>query len=168
MFTTPGIPMIFQGQEFLSDAWFQDQTALDWGKAERFGGILQIYSDLIKLRRNWHNTTRGLTGQHIDVYHAEQGSLVVAFHRWDAGGPQDSVVVVANFSSQTHSDYRIGMPASGLWRLRFNSDWQGYDQEFTGAPTTDIDAQAEPMDHQPASAALVIGPYSVVIFSQDG
>ena len=168
VFTTPGIPMIFQGQEFLSDAWFQDQTALDWGKAERFGGILQIYSDLIKLRRNWHNTTRGLTGQHIDVYHAEQGSLVVAFHRWDAGGPQDSVVVVANFSSQTHSDYRIGMPASGLWRLRFNSDWQGYDQEFTGAPTTDIDAQAEPMDHQPASAALVIGPYSVVIFSQDG
>ncbi len=30
VFTTPGIPMLFQGQEFLSGGWFQDTVPLDW------------------------------------------------------------------------------------------------------------------------------------------
>ncbi len=34
--TAPGIPMLFQGQEFLEDGWFQDHIPLDWEKDERF------------------------------------------------------------------------------------------------------------------------------------
>ena len=28
--TSPGIPMIFQGQELLEDRWFQDKVPIDW------------------------------------------------------------------------------------------------------------------------------------------
>ena len=31
--TSPGIPMLFQGQELLEDRWFDDTVALDWEKA---------------------------------------------------------------------------------------------------------------------------------------
>ncbi|MFW5680725.1 MAG: alpha-amylase family glycosyl hydrolase, partial [Pseudomonadota bacterium] len=39
MFTSPGIPMLFQGQEFLEDEWFRDVDPLDWSKKDRFAGI---------------------------------------------------------------------------------------------------------------------------------
>ena len=32
--TSPGIPMLFQGQELLEDRWFDDTVALDWAKAQ--------------------------------------------------------------------------------------------------------------------------------------
>ena len=36
--TSPGIPMLFQGQELLEDRWFDDTVALDWTKAEQQRG----------------------------------------------------------------------------------------------------------------------------------
>ena len=63
VFTAPGIPMIFQGQEFLEDKFFQDSVPLDWTKRTTYAGIHALYRDLIRLRRNWFNQTRGLGGQ---------------------------------------------------------------------------------------------------------
>ena len=34
VFTTPGIPMLFQGQEFLQAGWFQDSEPIDWQLAQ--------------------------------------------------------------------------------------------------------------------------------------
>jgi len=98
VFTAPGIPMIFQGQEFLEDGFFQDTDPLNWGRLRTFGGIHLLYRDLIRLRRNWFNHTRGLRGQHINVHHVNNAEEVIAFHRWEHGGPGDDVVVVANFA----------------------------------------------------------------------
>ena len=49
VFTSPGIPMIFQGQEFLEDGWFEDSNPLDWEKLETFSGIYLLYATLFKL-----------------------------------------------------------------------------------------------------------------------
>src|SRR5205823_2178664 len=48
LLTSPGIPMLFMGQEFLEDAGFpfNQAAALDWTKEQRFAGIQQLYSDL--------------------------------------------------------------------------------------------------------------------------
>ncbi len=67
--TAPGIPMLFQGQEFLQDGWFKDTDELDWDKADQFGGIVELTADLIRLRLNKDGLTKGLTGQNIDVFH---------------------------------------------------------------------------------------------------
>lgn len=58
--TAPGIPMLFMGQEFLEPGAWSDARELDWSKLERFSGIRALYRDLIRLRRNWFDTTRGL------------------------------------------------------------------------------------------------------------
>jgi 1,4-alpha-glucan branching enzyme len=166
VFTAPGIPMLFQGQEFLEGGWFRDTVPVDWDQKDEFHGIVRLYRDLIRLRLNHAGFTRGLCGQFTQVFHLNEESNVIAFHRWDKGGPADDVVIVANFLNEPQDGYVIGFPAAGNWKLRFNSDWQGYNDDFGGHPSTDAIAEPGECDGFPFHAALSMGPYSVLIFSQ--
>lgn len=165
--TAPGVPMIFQGQELLEARWFHEKDPVDWSRAETQRGILQMYTDLFKLRRNWQNTTAGLTGPHVQVYHANNADNVVVYHRWKDGGPGDSVVVLASFSRESRADYVVGFPAGGLWQVRFNSDWQGYDEHFGQQDVFAVEASEGEYDGMPHQGKVALGPYSVVILSQD-
>lgn len=165
--TAPGIPMIFMGQEFLCGGWFDPSAPLDWTNAATYPGITQLYRDLIHLRRNWFNNTRGLRGQSTHVHHVDNGNKVIAYHRWDQGGSGDDVIVVLNFSIQTYSNYTIGFPRNGLWRVRFNSDWNGYDASFGNSPSYDTSADGGSYDSMPFSGNIGVGPYSAVILTQD-
>ena len=168
VFTAPGIPMIFMGQEFLESGSWSDARELDWSRADRFAGIRSLYRDLIRLRRNWFDTTRGLKGHGVNVHHVNDRDKVIAFHRWDRGGPRDDVIVVLNFANRSYDAYRVGLPRAGLWRVRFNSDWQGYGPAFSDHPS--LDCQAGPggnSDSMPSSGNVGLGPYAAVILSQD-
>ena len=114
VFTAPGIPMIFQGQEFLENGYFHlDNVPLDWSKLTRYAGIHLLYRDLIRLRRNWFDQTAGLRGQNLNVHHVNNADKLIAFHRWQNGGPGDDVVVVANFANHSYSSYSLGFPRDG-------------------------------------------------------
>lgn len=165
--TSPGIPMLFQGQELLEDAWFHDQDPVDWSKAETHAGILALYRDLIRLRRDRHGTTRGLRGPHVNVHHVNDDDNVVAFHRWDLGGPGDDVVVVANVSDRRWDAYRIGFPRPGRWRTRCNTDWRGYSALFDDHLAYDTVADGGARDGMAQSADVGLGRYAAVVFSQD-
>ena len=165
--TSPGIPMIFEGQELLEDRWFQDKVPIDWSRVEDEHGILGMYRDLIALRRNLSGVARGLCGQNVHLYHYDDGAKTIAFHRWDKQGPTDSVVVVVNMTNQNRDGYLIGFPRAGLWKTRFNSDSYNYDPKFANHPTPDVKAHEEKVDGLPCSGKISIGPYTVVIFSQD-
>ena len=114
MLTSPGIPMIFQGQEMLEtrDFGFSTPTPMDFSRATdpQTSGIVQMYRDLIALRRNLQGTTRGLTGQSLNVFHRDDNNKTLAYHRWDAGGTGDDVVVVANFAN-------VPQPSTGAQRF---------------------------------------------------
>lgn len=169
VFTAPGIPMIFQGQEFLEWGSWRDNTPLDWQKKTTFAGIWDLYQTLIRLRRNWFNHTRGLRGQHVNVHHVSNNDKVIAFHRWDNGGPGDDVVVVLNFADRNYGSYTIGFPREGTWYVRFNSDWQGYSADFANVPGYDTTAGRAiwgDTDGQPFAGNVGIGAYSVLILSQ--
>ena len=166
VFTTPGIPMIFQGQEFHEDRPFHDDIPLEWEKAGWFSGVLALYRDLIRLRRNWFDNTRGLRGQHVNVHHVGQETKVVAFHRWDAGGPGDDVLVVLNFANRAWDSYAVGAPTGGLWRVRFNSDSRSYGPDFDGHPSFDAHATPGAYDRMTHRLDLSLGPYTALILSQ--
>jgi len=165
--TSPGIPMLFQGQELLEDRWFQDKDPIDWSRTEDKHGILGMYRDLIALRRNLPGVTRGLCGQNIQIFHFDEEARLLAFHRWDKQGPKDSVIVVVNMANQIHDDYLIGFPRAGLWKTRFNSDSYNYGPDFANHPSPDAEAGEEKADGLPCSGKINIGPYTVVVFSQD-
>lgn len=166
VFTSPGIPMLFQGQEFLEGDSFRDTVPVDWDQKTEFKGIVLLYRDLIRLRLNREGHTRGLCGQFTAPHHLNEQRKVLAFHRWDKGGPGDDVVVIANFLHEPQVGYTIGFPLPGVWKLRFNSDWQGYSHAFKGHPSADVDAEDGEYDGLPAHGTLSIGPYSVLVFSQ--
>ncbi|NUN51886.1 MAG: alpha amylase C-terminal domain-containing protein [Planctomycetaceae bacterium] len=166
VFTSPGIPMIFMGQEFLEDGYWSDTDPLDWNKAVSFGGITNLYRDLAKLRRNWYNNTRGLRGNNTNVHHVNNTNKVIGFHRWQNGGTGDDVIVVANFSGQGFSSYNLGFPSGGTWYVRFNSDWNGYDSSFGNWNSYNTYANYGWKDGMSHNANIGIGPYSVVILSK--
>jgi len=164
--TSPGIPMIFQGQEILEWIPFGDENRMDWDKYDRFRGIFYLYRDLIRLRRNWFNNTRGLRGHFTHVFHVNHQDKVVAFHRWQDGGPGDDVVIVLNWQNQAYTSYTIGFPRPGSWHVRFNSDWQGYSPAFGNHHSYDTTADWGGWQDMPCHGNIGLGPYSAIILSQ--
>ncbi|MDO5678284.1 MAG: alpha-amylase family glycosyl hydrolase [Propionibacteriaceae bacterium] len=166
--TSPGIPMLFQGQEFLQGDWFRDDVPLDWRLKREHHGIVQLYADLITLRRNMFGESQGLQGQGINVFHRNNEANIVAFQRWYDHGIGDDVVVVANFSGEVRDNYRIGLPSGGGWELKLNSDASLYSDDFGDHPSSDIQADGEGIDGFGASGTVTIAPYSVLIYSYAG
>jgi 1,4-alpha-glucan branching enzyme len=167
LLTSPGIPMLFMGQEFLAWGAWDANHMMDWSHAWQFAGITQLYRDLIHLRRNWFNQTRGLRAQNTNIFKVDDNSKLIAYHRWDQGGAGDDVVIVLNFASQGYTNYSLGFPRQGLWRVRFNSDWNGYDAYFSNWFSYDTEASGPGADNLPFSANIGIGPYTAIILSQD-
>lgn len=165
--TAPGIPMIFQGQEFLEGGWFRDNVPLDWDRNDEYHGIVRLYRDLIRLRRDFFSTTRGLKGSGLNIIHANDDLNVLAFQRWYDHGPGDDVVVIANLDAGSKQDYRIGMPEAGLWKLRFNSDARLYSDAFGDFDSFDVTAYEGDYDDMGAHADIDIAPYSLLIYSMD-
>ena len=164
--TSPGIPMLFQGQEFVEGEWFRDTVPLNWEQTETFRGIVRMYRDLIHLRLNKKGTSRGLTGPNVAVTHVNDDANIIAFRRWMDGGPHDEVVVVANFHRDPREAYSLGFSQPGTWKLIFNSDWKGYSEQFEGYASADVTAEVGEYDGMPNKAEVNIGAYSVLIFGQ--
>ena len=161
--TTPGVPMIFQGQEMNETRGFNDDVPLRWELTNTFAGIVRAYADLIHLRRDLFNSTPGLKGAGVAVHHLDNDNKVVAFTRWDQGGQSDDVVVVANFSCNdfTNGDYAIRFPSAGTWYRHFNSDSKLYADDFGGIGAAQVEAVGEP-----PAATVSMGKYSLQIFSK--
>jgi 1,4-alpha-glucan branching enzyme len=85
---------------------------------------------------------------------------VLAYHRWEFGGPRDDVVVIVNFANKLQNDYQINFPRTGVWHVRFNSEWKGYSTDFKGTQTDVVNVESD-------KGKLVLAPYSIVILSQD-
>ncbi len=165
--TAAGIPMIFQGHELLEDKWFSDTDPIDWNRKKKFNGFVNLHKDLIRLRLNYNGNTEGLSGNFTQIIRLDEEKKIVAFHRWHEGGKGDSTVVILNFGIDGHKDYRMGFPAPGLWKIRFNSDWEGYDKEFGDFAALDTEAVADECDGLPFSSNITVAPYSALILSQD-
>jgi 1,4-alpha-glucan branching enzyme len=159
--TIPGIPMLFQGQEFMQGGEFNDWEGLDWEAGKSHLGIAQAYRDLINLRRNKYKNTGGLSAQCFSILHLNEESKVLAYHRWENGGPGDDVLVVFNFSNNTLKDYGINFPLDGSWHIRFNSGFKGYSSDFKELDSPEI------REVQNGFGTVSIAPYSMIVLSQD-
>jgi 1,4-alpha-glucan branching enzyme len=162
LLTAPGVPMLFQGQEFMETGAFDHWRALTWKNVDEFMGVVMLYKHLIKLRRNAYGNSAGLLGAHINVFMVDTNRKLLAFHRWDKGGAGDDTVIVANFSNNKYEESEINFAQPGLWRPRFNSDWNGYSDDFSDVMCPDVQADGE---HN--IGKVTIGPYSLIILSQD-
>jgi 1,4-alpha-glucan branching enzyme len=158
--SAPGIPMLLQGQEFMQGGNFNDWQALDWKKAKELSGIVMAHKHLISLRKNEFDNTKGLTGQSLKVLHLNEQDKVLAYHRWENGGPGDDVIVVINFTNRELGGYLINFPKKGIWKVRFNSSWKGYSPDFEEMGVSEAIVEND-------NGKVKLAPYSVLILSQD-
>jgi 1,4-alpha-glucan branching enzyme len=165
MLTTPGVPMLFMGQEFLEQGAFTDPPpALDWSKETQFALVEDFYRDMIRLRRNLDGYSPTLKSSKVDVYHVNDSVKVIAYKRWDKGG--DEVIVVANFGSTKYARYDVGLPSAGTWHVRVNSDDKKYSIDFDGSSSDDVVALDLPLHGMPNTGPIALGSYSVVVLSK--
>jgi len=131
------------------------QMLKKWNRLDRVvanAGINGVWAPIDELAPDeWRRTIDvNLTGSFLAIQYA-----VPAPRR--QGG---SVVVVANFSNQLLERYELAFPGDGTWRLRMNTDWEGYSPDFDNRPTADLVVKE-------GKARLPIPSYSVLIYSQD-
>lgn len=163
---TPGIPMLLQGQELWNDEPLDSNASVSWSEKDNRPGIAQRLQDLIALRLNKGRNTLGLTGHESAVRY---DGLIFVVERWavasgvDRGTPGNHVIVIANFGPVGHQGYGIHLPNTGRWHVRFNGDSQEYNDEFGAwdcGPYFDVEKEMY-------SVPIPVGPYSMVVLSQD-
>ncbi|QXP54883.1 alpha amylase C-terminal domain-containing protein [Cellulophaga sp. HaHa_2_95] len=162
--TAPGIPMLFQGQEFIEDEYFQDTEALDWSKFEKHKGIQKLVRDLIYLRTGNHDRTAGLRDQGIQIVHFNNETKILAYIREDRDH-REPVLVILNFSTIDYQNYGIGLEQNADWKLRFNSSWNGYDPDFSDLEIQGINHYQEETDGQEWTGKLTIPGYCCQIYT---
>jgi 1,4-alpha-glucan branching enzyme len=102
------------------------------------------------------------------VHHVNNTDKVIAYHRWADGGPGDDVVVLVNFANRAYDQYNIGLPRGGNWKVRLNSDWNGYSALFGNHSAFDVSARPEnAADGMSYGGSIGLGNYTCVILSQD-
>ena len=160
--TTPGLPMILQGQEMLTTNIFgaDEVDAMIWSKTNTYSYIVSLYTDLIRLRRNLDGRSSGLKGVNVSTMWQDNGNKLIAYRRWDSGASGDDVVVIANFANTTWPSYNVpNFPKSGTWYTHFNSDLTKYGADYSNVGSTFVNVAG-------STGTISIGPYSVLILSQ--
>jgi 1,4-alpha-glucan branching enzyme len=162
--TTPGVPMIFMGEEALETTKFDPQPA----PVDRTGHpeVRAFFRDLIRLRRNLDGTSAGLMGDNVVVTHQNQspGNDVIVYRRWSSSG--DDVMVIANFGSKKYTRYDIGLPAGGAWKARVDGDDVRYGADFGANGPTAVAVTAAARDGLPFTGSVALGPYALVVLSR--
>jgi 1,4-alpha-glucan branching enzyme len=154
--TSPGIPMLFMGQELLEDKPWSDnrspETLLWWGGLDSgdptVTDFVRFVSELIALRWRFDALRRAPAR----VLHVDDANRILAFARGE-------VVVVASLNDATFRDYRLQLPSGGTWNEAFNSDlYDHYPNPLVAGNGGHVSAAADGWASLviPANAVLVL------------
>ena len=129
MWTHPGKKTIFMGMEFGQRQEWNVWDDLQWDllNFEPHKGIQKLVDDLNSLYKRepalWRNDFDEYGFQWIDC--DDNKNSVISFMRREKTDGE-WLVIVANFTPQNHSNYRIGVPVDGFYEEIFNTDASQY------------------------------------------
>ena len=129
MWTHPGKKTIFMGMEFGQRQEWNVWDDLQWDllNHEPHKGIQKLVDDLNSLYKRepalWRNDFDEYGFQWIDC--DDNKNSVISFMRREKTDGE-WLVIVANFTPQNHSNYRIGVPVDGFYEEIFNTDASQY------------------------------------------
>ena len=166
MWTHPGKKTIFMGMEFGQRQEWNVWDDLQWEllEFEPHKGIRNLIDDLNVLYKNepalWKNDFDPYGFQWIDCN--DKSNSVISFMRRE-NDTNEWLVVVANFTPNTHGSYKVGVPVEGFYKEIFNSDgsryWGSNKGNMGGKETINYNIH----DYQNA-LELALPPLSVSIF----
>lgn len=129
MWGHPGKKLLFMGCEFAQLNEWNFEQSLDWHLLEKpeHIGVKKMVADLNQLYQN----TPALYEKDCEpdgfdwIEHANSEQSIYAFIRYGSQR-ENPIIVVCNFTPQTHHQYRLGVPCKGFYREIFNSDSENY------------------------------------------
>jgi 1,4-alpha-glucan branching enzyme len=129
MWTHPGKKTIFMGMEFGQRSEWNVWGDLQWEllQYEPHKALQRMVDDL----NVFYKSERALWGDDFNQYGFQwidcndSRHSVISFMRRDSGSGR-WLIVVANFTPQSHSHYRIGVPLPGYYAEVFNTDSERY------------------------------------------
>ncbi len=166
LLSTPGVPMIFMGEESLATGTFANPPApLASAIPAGFGDKMRaFYTDMIALRRNLGGQSGGLLDTDVQILHRNDTNKVIAYLRHGASG--EDVIVVVNLRNKAYTRYDVGVPSGGGWRIRLDTDWKTYGDDFGGGASGTVQTIAQTKDGQPFTLPVQLGAYAAVVFSR--
>lgn len=129
MYFHPGKKLMFMGSEFAQFSEWSEAKSLDWHLLEYASHKqMQTYvSDLNQFYQStpslWQKDFDPTGFQWIDC-NDNQRSIVSFIRQGET--PEDFLVILCNFTPETHMDFRVGVPKAGCYQEIFNSDQEKY------------------------------------------
>lgn len=120
---SPGVPLIFQGQEWADEDWFEDSRPLSWDRRAERSGLVALWTDLIRLRTGSDAVAGGLRGDQCEASSPTPGVIVLL--RWGVGGRDEASLVVINLFATDHPHVQLGVD-DDAWTCVFSTDFSGY------------------------------------------
>ncbi|BEV35667.1 1,4-alpha-glucan branching protein GlgB [Synechococcus sp. M16CYN] len=169
MWTHPGKKTIFMGMEFGQRMEWNVWGDLEWDllNYKPHKGIQHLVDDLNVLYKTqpalWRDDFDQFGFQWIDC--SDNRQSIISFMRRDRSSGT-WLVVVANFTPQSHSNYRIGVPLEGFYKEIFNTDAAQYGGSNLGNMGGKF-TNASHIHNYDDSLDLCLPPLSLVVFKHD-
>jgi 1,4-alpha-glucan branching enzyme len=168
MFTYPGKKLLFMGNEMAQPKEWNFDQALDWQVLNEplNHGLHSLVTELNHLYREipalhyFDFESEGFDW--IDCHDAAQS--VLSYQR---KGPEGFVVVALNFTPVPREAYRLGVPESGVYRERLNSDSSFFGGSNVGNAGAVV-AEPKPWMGHPWSLSLTLPPLAGLILVHKG
>lgn len=160
----PGKKLLFMGSEFGQFIEWQESQSLDWHLVESpMHGKLQEYcrvlNDFYKQEKAlWEIDGSWYGFEWIDC--SDYAQSVICFMR-KTMIPEETLLVVCNFTPEVHHSYRIGVPGMGRYQEVFNSDWE----QFGGSGQKNselLTAEAVSWQNHSQSVSITLPPLATI------
>jgi 1,4-alpha-glucan branching enzyme len=169
MWTHPGKKLLFMGCEFAQEREWTHDHSLDWHLLADPGhrGIQSLVRDLNEVYRSvpaLHLRDCEASGfEWIDGGNANDSVLVYLRKGGESVPP---ALVVANFTPVVRQDFRVGVPAGGVWTERLNTDAGAYG----GSNVLNGKRRADnvPAHGRGQSLSMTLAPLAVSIWVPEG
>lgn len=165
--THPGKKLLFMGQEFAQLHEWAENKALDWENLdmephrqmkEYVKALIRLYKDHPALY------TMDYVSEGFEwINCVEWDKSLVSFMR-KTENPEDTLVIVCNFSDVEHNNFQLGVPYPGKYKEILNSDAVAFGGGGVVNPRVKI-AKKEEYDDRPYSVKIKVAPLSVSVFS---
>ncbi len=170
MYAQPGKNLLFMGGEIGQWREWVHEESLDWHllQYEPHSGLQRWVSALNHLyRREPAFYQRDFERDGFEwVDFSDVGQSVISFLR-KGRAADDTVLVICNFTPETHFNYSLGVPQPGIWSEILNSDAREYGGSGQGN-TGGVEAKPIPRHGRPCSLTFTLPPLAVLFFKKRG
>lgn len=165
--THPDKKLLFMGQEFAQNDEWSEERSLEWE-------LLQY--PVHKNMQSYMKELNALYLEHPALYkydYDQKGfewincsyhELSIAIFLRKTENPEETLLVVSNFDTMAHKEFKIGVPFKGNYKEIFNSDSVKFGGNGEGNPRAKRSRKAD-CDGRENSIKINIPPMSVLVFS---